>query len=53
MAVLNDRGFGHIDGQLADIGNIVANTLEVFGHKQQTRIARRVAGSFVIISIRS
>ena len=40
-----DEGrFGHVDGQLADVGHIITNPLEMFGNEQQPRIARGGGG---------
>src|SRR6266545_7227826 len=37
-----DEGcLGHVDGQLADVGHIITNTLQMFGDKQQARISCR------------
>jgi len=40
MLVLNDRGFCHVDSQLADVGHVVTDSLDMFGDKQQARVAR-------------
>ena len=40
MPVLDDRGFCHVNGQFAEVRYVVANPLEVFGDKHQSRVAR-------------
>ena len=39
LEMLDERGFGHVDSQLADVGHVIADAFEMFGHKQQPRIA--------------
>src|SRR6185295_9350524 len=41
LKVLDKRSFSHIYGQLANIGNVVTNSLEVFGYEKQTRVSCR------------
>ena len=40
LEVLDERSFSHVNGQLAYIGHVIANSLEVFGHEKQPRVAR-------------
>ena len=40
LKVLDECSFRHVDSQLADIGDVIANSFQMFGNEEQPRIAR-------------
>src|ERR1700682_6042041 len=40
MLALDDWGVRHVDGQLADVGHVVTDALEMFDDKQQACVTR-------------
>ena len=39
--VFDECRFSHVDGQFADVGYVIANSLQVFGDEKQPRVSRR------------
>ena len=44
LEVLNKRRLGHVNRQLANVRNIIADPFQMLSHKKQPRIARRGGG---------
>ena len=36
--MLDEGGFGHVNRQLADVGNVIADAFKMFGNEEQTRV---------------
>src|SRR5690349_124085 len=41
IAVFDERGFSHVDGQLTNVRDVITDAFEVLGDEEQSRIARR------------